>query len=1045
MSLKIEPGQGPTLKPEPAAKKADPAAEKLGGQMLEAVQRTLQEVEAEAKPTAAAKPAPAATQVQVTARLEESRPRLNTVARPGGSSTWALAGKTQPASAAQSLAAQEAQAQPAEAPAAQAAQAPEAEVPDEAAAEATEFSENTQVVQENLSVFDNPDNPSDGDQKISEDDFRDVAEGNYDQAAVRADLEARGLSAEEIDQTLADIEAAAQYFVDSDTHRNALDAADGSRDGRVTAEGAAEQVVRNQAYDEAVTRYADVTDVDNPQQAIAILSDFRNLADTANGGGEVDQEIGRGDLQAILDDPNAPASLKAAATYLLADENEVLFNAVDGSGSEGKANGKLTFYNLDEAGANFANFDEGRPPVENTGDAAQVLEDYAYLADAASGGGSGASDGVISYDDLENLANSETVPESVRQAAQLFLDQFENSPEKLGPFQQAGSPYFSLDSIKAFNAAPPELREALIAHGSTFEDGYIRFENGQPVWADNGQPLTAEQYTALQTQWNQQLEEIEGPQLLGPDFQFDSMEVQEHYQNSYAAVSGTLAEQSAAIDAEADYFARYMAEFGGTLTDEQRKTITREHEQRLAELEQALEAPAAEFVALAEDPLFQAAFAGFSDEDKQDFFITVADSVGNTEAGQAFANNLLTELEELSDNPNATGTSTFSQEASELVASGKDVKKLRDAITVIANRRILQTGGEGTEGYLKIGKLLYGADYAGEVGVALRNLEAAAEQGEEAYQAARKALEKTLGDYKGRGVAGAFDFLAAGALAVDAVILGQEGFDALTDPKFAFNFAKDAVDTVGIITRVFGAGSNTLKIIGRLGNGFGALAAGVGLAKGIKDGDSAAIASGALSLAGYGLLALGLGGPVGPVLLAAGVIVGFLPSGEPGPYDQYTEERFDEVGLESEDLEAYRFYSPEEQAEIARLAEEYGLPPSQVTLIVLANQPGSEPSGKPSDVLKQLEENYDPVWQGERQLGERQAVAYNEAKQATDLNDQDLQTVLGYVAADDYRQFLADNPNSTVSLQEYVISHLGTLAPLAAGDVEEAREAGLID
>ena len=173
------------------------------------------------------------------------------------------------------------------------------------------------------------------------------------------------------------------------------------------------------------------------------------------------------------------------------------------------------------------------------------------------------------------------------------------------------------------------------------------------------------------------------------------------------------------------------------------------------------------------------------------------------------------------------------------VKGGKDAKKFRDAVTVLANRQLLNSGTSGTEAYVSIGRFLYGADYADEVSSAIRDLSVAAEQGEDAYQAARTALDQQLNSYKGRGPGGAFDFLAAGALAVDALVIHEQGFDALSDPSFALNAAKDVADTVGIVSRVFGAGSGTLRTIGRIGNGFGAVAGAIGLAQGIANGEAA--------------------------------------------------------------------------------------------------------------------------------------------------------------------------------------------------------------
>lgn len=1025
-------------RPTVTEKKSPPATKTDDNQLATAISRLVETAPAKESqvPKAAQKAAaPPATPKEVEARLTEARPSLGTAALSGAGNltTWSFATRAQTATAPGPAQAQ--------APANPAGEEEPAETPGE-------FTQATQTVAEHFEVFDNPGNPEDGDGKISDRDFRRVAEGNYDREQVAARLEAEGLSQEEIEATLSEIEEAAQFFVESDIHRHALDGADGDRNNRITAEGVQARLEQSQAYDEALERHQNVTEVTDPQQAISILQDFRTLADTANGEGGVDQEIGRSDLEAILADPHAPDSLKAAASYLLDDANSVIFHAVD-AGAEGASNGKITFGNLDQAAGLFENFNQDRGPVENTLEAAQVLEDYFYLADSASGG-NGGRDGQVSFDDLENLANSEAVPESVRQAARHFLELHQSNPENL----LALRPEFSqvpidLEHLRAFNEAPEVLRELLVSAGPEIGEGYIKFVDGRPVLASSGEPLTAEQYAALQAQWQQQIEDPEAVALLSRDFAWDLDEVTRHYDNALDSISSDLSEQTARVQEETENFGRFIAEYGALLSPEELADLTAQHEARVAELEAPLEQQAADFVALAEDPIFQQAFLDFSQEEQEQFFATVADSVGNTEAGSQFAEDLLSELEQLGEGDPPTQLSPFARQAQTLIQSGKDVSTLKQAVTVLASRQLLNSGTAGSDAYAKIGRFLYGAEYADEVQDALRSLEVAATQGEDAYRAARANLDEALRNNNGRGPTGALDFLAVGALAVDALIIQEQGFEALADPQFALNAAKDLADTVSIVSRVFGAGSRTLTTLARVGNGFGALAGGIGLAQGIAEGDALQIASGGLTLVGYGLLAFGVGGPIGPLLLAGGVVASFLPALLEGdPYRDYLQDRFEEAGLPFDSLQSFNLLSPEAQAEVGAIAEEYGLSRAQVAQMAFAGfglgsfpEEGAEGA---SQLREAFANNLDPFWSSTplAPIPEGEHLdAYRDLESQTGLDGEELQNLIGFVAQDAYLEFLAENPDSTLSLREYWTQNLADFADQVPGAVEEAREA----
>ena len=76
-------------------------------------------------------------------------------------------------------------------------------------------------------LYDNPGDSGDPDGKISREDIENIASGDYDRVAAREYLEQRGVSAEEIDQTLASIEDSAKYL---NTHDDLYDDLDTGND-----------------------------------------------------------------------------------------------------------------------------------------------------------------------------------------------------------------------------------------------------------------------------------------------------------------------------------------------------------------------------------------------------------------------------------------------------------------------------------------------------------------------------------------------------------------------------------------------------------------------------------------------------------------------------------------------------------------------------------------------------------------------------------------------------------------------------------------------
>lgn len=189
-------------------------------------------------------------------------PRTAPLSRPAGNSTWSFALSATPAeeTALASLSNEDLSSEP----------------------EASEFTAATETVNQHFSVFDQP-HGGELDQQISDEDFRAVADGNYDEQAVRADLAAQGLNPEQVDAAIADIEQAAEFFAESETYQNGLASQDGNAD-RVTPEDVAGQLADSRAYDAAVAEHGQVDEIDNPQQAIEVLTDFLPYADTAAHG-----------------------------------------------------------------------------------------------------------------------------------------------------------------------------------------------------------------------------------------------------------------------------------------------------------------------------------------------------------------------------------------------------------------------------------------------------------------------------------------------------------------------------------------------------------------------------------------------------------------------------------------------------------------------------------------------------------------------------------------------------------------------------------------
>lgn len=905
----------------------------------------------------------------------------------------------------------------------------EAEAPEE-----IDYESAVENVESYFDVFDNPGNPGDADGEIGEGDFDRIAEGDYDQEAAREYLEGQGLGGQELETALEEIEATAQFFADDENelYYHALRVADSeSGEGRIERSDVDAALGDAEQFAAADERYAGLEAIENPQQAIEILSDYYALGDTAAGRGGADEEIGRADLEALANSEGAPEALRLAAGYLLADENEVIFNSID-AGAEGSANGTITPGNLNGAAENFANFGQETVEVNSFDDATQVLEDYFYLADSANGGGNGARDGGVSHSDLERLAESDALPDDLQAAARLLLDTQEASPEDLLALRPEFDPnLIELGHLQSYNDVPPEVRDILAEHSpdpGAFDD-YIAIQDGRPVWTDTGEPISPEDYRVLADA----VAAEEEPGYVTDQFGVDVTQVQEFYRSEFEDASGDVHGDYAAYAEEEARFGRFVAEYADILTPEQLAQAEQEHQARLDELGEPLEGSAGDFVELAEDPFFQEVFQDFDQETQAEFFETVADEVGVTEAGEEFANDLLDQITNVPEGGPGEDAHPFVQAAFNAVGDGKDAKKIRDAVTVLAARRLLNGGADSVDQYARVARIFYGADYAAEVRQALGGLVTAADQGTDAYRNARSALE----NFKRQGPAGALDFLAVGALALDAALVGQLGLDAV-DGQFAFNIAKDSLDTASLASRLI-RGSNAAGVLSRLGSGAGAIAAFFGGVGAIQEGDTTGIVANGLALAGYGLIAFGVGGPLGPVLLGASVLAQIAgPVLEGDPFENYVGDQLGNLGLDSDSLRLYYQLEDDAQQVILDRAEEFGLPPTAVAQYALSNLGGRFPRASVlEDVLADM---LDPTAISTQSAQDLARV--EELQNATGLSRDEALGLLGYVAQDDYLDFLEENPDDVLSLADYILEHIEELSERAPDLVDEAREAG---
>lgn len=166
---------------------------------------------------------------------------------------------------------------------------PEAEEPED---QRTEFERNAENLETYFDVFDNP-GGGDTDGTVSDDDIREIAEGDYDQDAARERLLDSGVAEDEVDEVLEGIEGTATYFTENEDERNQVDGADdgGDVDGDI-GRGDLDQTL-SEVRDE---RQGEVED----GQAVDILEENFEVFDNP-GGGDTDGEISDGDLQDIAE------------------------------------------------------------------------------------------------------------------------------------------------------------------------------------------------------------------------------------------------------------------------------------------------------------------------------------------------------------------------------------------------------------------------------------------------------------------------------------------------------------------------------------------------------------------------------------------------------------------------------------------------------------------------------------------------------------------------------------------------------------------------
>ena len=220
----------------------------------------------------------------------------------------------------------------------------------------SEFREAAEVLNRHYSVFDNPDRSSSqgksgsmGDGVASKADFEKLAEGDYDKEKIREYLTESGLSGDDLNEAVTEIENSAKFFVENETYFRVADTindgkklGDGDADGNIRSANANLLWQYSAEHDAALAKHGKTTEVTNPGQAAEILEGFLPLADSAQAGTGATQAISAEDLRALMSSEDVPDAVKMAAEYLIPFGSRELLDPIERA-DNGKSDGQLNF------------------------------------------------------------------------------------------------------------------------------------------------------------------------------------------------------------------------------------------------------------------------------------------------------------------------------------------------------------------------------------------------------------------------------------------------------------------------------------------------------------------------------------------------------------------------------------------------------------------------------------------------------------------------------------------------------------------------------
>jgi hypothetical protein len=154
----------------------------------------------------------------------------------------------------------------------------------------------------------------------------------------------------------------------------------------------------------------------SPVRAARLFREHAGTLDQAAGNGSVDGIIGRNDLRAAMNNPDATPELREAIQYTL--DNEAVWRAMDASGAGGD---RVNLSGLNDVIDGY----ESRPGYTdgpmNDQRAASVLNYHSVLLDTASGGGQNQK---FNEDDLRAIVSNQNrgLPPELREAAGRLLN-----------------------------------------------------------------------------------------------------------------------------------------------------------------------------------------------------------------------------------------------------------------------------------------------------------------------------------------------------------------------------------------------------------------------------------------------------------------------------------------------------------------------------------------------------------------------------------------------------------------------------------------------